>query len=65
MLLCLDFVSSVESIRKQCAFVCQRAERLHFLFSKGFGQKSDYCIYSAQLSFCLLAVLVVDAIKKQ
>lgn len=40
MSLCLDFASSVESIIKQCAFVCQRAERLHFLFSKGFGQKS-------------------------
>lgn len=38
MLLCLDFAFSVESIIKQCSFVCRRAEKLHFLSSKDLGR---------------------------
>lgn len=51
MLLCLDFASSVESVTKQCAFLCQRAEQLHFLFSKGFGQKSTTVFISCSSYF--------------
>ena len=65
MLLCLDFASSVEFIIKQCAFVCQRAERLHFLFSKGFGQKSTTLFIPAVLLLMTRCVLVIDATEKQ